>query len=271
VKVWDAQTGKELLSVIVPADEIDVPENEVYLVVWNAAGTRIAAASEHSSVKVWDAQTGAEVYSLGENTVYAKDVAWNAAGTRILTSDGVVVWDAQTGVELYNSGYNTAWVRQAAWDPAGTRIATASSDGTVKVWDAQTGTKLLTRDEKFVYHLAWNPAGTRIAIASGGSARIFFAEIDGPGGLVEFACTRTGRNLAQDEWERYIGDDVPYRATCSNLPPDLPSEPTPTPTHTPTPTPIDTPTPTPTIVQIPFFSPLPFLSPLPAPTTSSLY
>jgi hypothetical protein len=46
----------------------------------------------------------------------------------------------------------------------------------------------------------------RIVITSiDGSARIYFADADAP---IEFACTRTGRNLTHGEWERYMGQDV---------------------------------------------------------------
>ena len=33
--------------------------------------------------------------------------------------------------------------------------------------------------------------------------------------LTETACRIVRRDLTQDEWAKYIGDSVPYRATCS--------------------------------------------------------
>lgn len=32
------------------------------------------------------------------------------------------------------------------------------------------------------------------------------------------ACAIANRNLTQEEWRRYMGDDVPYRKTCPDLP-----------------------------------------------------
>ncbi|MFO7657991.1 MAG: hypothetical protein R6W78_13090 [Bacteroidales bacterium] len=40
--------------------------------------------------------------------------------------------------------------------------------------------------------------------------------------LISLACSRATRNLSPDEWQRYLGADVPYRATCPNL---LPAQP----------------------------------------------
>jgi hypothetical protein len=33
--------------------------------------------------------------------------------------------------------------------------------------------------------------------------------------LTETACRIVGRDLTEQEWAKYIGDNVPYRATCT--------------------------------------------------------
>jgi hypothetical protein len=38
-----------------------------------------------------------------------------------------------------------------------------------------------------------------------------------PEDLIAEACARLTRNLTQEEWERYLGDE-PYRKTCPDLP-----------------------------------------------------
>ena len=37
-------------------------------------------------------------------------------------------------------------------------------------------------------------------------------------GLAERVCERVWRNLSHDEWKHFIGEDIPYEATCPNLP-----------------------------------------------------
>lgn len=34
--------------------------------------------------------------------------------------------------------------------------------------------------------------------------------------LLEFACSKTGRNMTSEKWARYMGEDTPYRKTCPN-------------------------------------------------------
>jgi hypothetical protein len=213
-KVWDATTGVKLFT-------LGGHTAGVEHAAWSSDGTRIATASDDGSAKVWDAATGVEFFTLSGHTAAVWYAAWSSDDTRIVTAgdDGSVrVWDAAAGVEIFSLSGHMAAVWYVAWSSDDTRIVTASDDGSARVWDAATGEEFFTlgRHSGPVVHAAWSSDDTRIVTASyDGSARIFIADADA---LIEFACTRTGRNLTQEEWQRYMGADVPYRKTCPNLP-----------------------------------------------------
>src|SRR5207253_3266135 len=57
VKVWDAQTGQELLS-------LKGHTAKVNSVAFGSDGKRLVSASSDQTLKVWDAQTGQELLSL---------------------------------------------------------------------------------------------------------------------------------------------------------------------------------------------------------------
>jgi hypothetical protein len=124
-RVWDAQTGEELFSLI-------GHEEGVWPASWSPDGTRILTGSEDNTARVWDAQTGEELFSLIGHEDWVLHATWSPDGTRILTAafNGTSrVWDAQTGVELASmAGY-------AVWSPDGKYIFTTSFD-TVKMWPA---------------------------------------------------------------------------------------------------------------------------------------
>ncbi|HLJ95203.1 MAG TPA: protein kinase [Gemmataceae bacterium] len=132
VKVWDAQTGQELLTV----------KHTAYLarVAFSPDGKRLASAARDRTVRVWDAQTGQELLSFQGASGWS--VAFSPDGKRLAC--GSRVWDAETGRELLALKGHADWVPSVAFSPDGKRLATVSADKTVKVWDAETGSELLT-------------------------------------------------------------------------------------------------------------------------------
>jgi WD40 repeat protein/serine/threonine protein kinase len=158
VKVWDAQTGKELLTF------------KGRYSVFSPDGKHLAGYSGNEA-KIWDAQTGEEIRTLKGHTNYVYDVAFSPDGKRLATASDdktVKVWDAQTGKELFTSKGHNHWVKSVVFSPDGKRIASASHDNSVKVWDAQTGQELLTlqltlQDGHNVNSVIFSPDGQRLA------------------------------------------------------------------------------------------------------------
>jgi WD40 repeat protein/basic membrane lipoprotein Med (substrate-binding protein (PBP1-ABC) superfamily)/DNA-binding SARP family transcriptional activator len=162
VKVWEAASGRELLSV--PAHAASV-----WNVVFSPDGTRLATASDDFTARVWDASTGQELLVLRGHTKAVNDVAFSPDGGRIATTSGdwtARVWDASSGRELLDLRH-AAVVLRAAFSADGARLATADAQGTVKVWDASSGEELLAlaahADE--VWGVAFDPRGARLATA----------------------------------------------------------------------------------------------------------
>jgi WD40 repeat protein len=99
VKMWDAQTGQELLTLQGAAGGAGVG--------FSRDGKRLASGS-HDIMDVWDAQTGQKLISLKGHTdsvtnVWVQKVALSPDGKRLGSIDNggtVKVWDAQTGQQL---------------------------------------------------------------------------------------------------------------------------------------------------------------------------
>ena len=158
IRVWDAVTGEELLSL--------EHGSQVESVVWSPDGSCIAAGSD-DGVRVLDAVTGEELLSL-EHGNQVESVVWSPDGRRIaagFVGDGVRVLDAVTGEGLF-SLERSRLVRSVVWSPDGSRIAAGSDDG-VRVWDAVTGEGLFSLEHShWVRSVAWSPDGGRILTKS---------------------------------------------------------------------------------------------------------
>src|SRR5271157_4555945 len=163
VKVWDAATGKELLTLS------DV--SGVTSVAWSPDGRRLATASYDQTAKVWDAATGKELLTLNGHRGPVWGVAWSPDGKRLATGSEdqtAKVWGAATGKELLTLNGHRGPVWSVAWSPDGKRLATGSVEQTAKVWDAATGKEVLTLSGHGgrVWSVAWSPDGQRLATAS---------------------------------------------------------------------------------------------------------
>jgi WD40 repeat protein/serine/threonine protein kinase len=167
VKVWDARTGRETLT-------LRGHEHEVLSVVFSPDGQRLASATgnpfwgaaQTGEVKVWDAATGQESLTLrhadgGPSVAFSPDGRRLASGGR----DDVKVWDAQTGQEILTL-HGAGW--RVTFSPDGKRLAGGDVDGRVKVWDAATGRETLTLvAPSWLTGLVFSPDGKRLAGCKG--------------------------------------------------------------------------------------------------------
>ncbi|MCP4697986.1 MAG: PKD domain-containing protein [Gammaproteobacteria bacterium] len=174
LKLWDAATGVELLTLSGHADA-------VHAAAFSPDGTRIVSGSRDNTLKLWDAATGAELKTLGYNRYhypsYLSDMALSLDGTRLVSgySDGYMeLWDTATGMKLPAPRGHTTHIETTAFSPDGARIVSGSSDGTLKLWDTVTGAELLafSGHSRSVYTAAFSPDGTRIVSGGDGGKNL---------------------------------------------------------------------------------------------------
>jgi WD40 repeat protein len=169
-RVWDATTGKELLTV----------KGSAYGSVWYAAfspdGRLLATAGEDKIARIWDATSGEELLALLGHLDEVYHIEFSPDGTRLATispDSTSRVWDVLTGKELLTLFQGDSavpyWV---TFSPDGSRIAIANtagfSEGWTSIWDAVTGQMLLTlpRQNSHVDSVSFSPDGAHIVTTS---------------------------------------------------------------------------------------------------------
>ena len=196
VKVWDATTGHELLSLnggsgarrsgsrmATTTAEGMVSLNHtggVQTVVFSPDGKRLASASHDQTVKVWDSASGQETLTLIGFTGPVRHVEFSPDGKRLASASNdptVKIWDTTSGRVLLTLKGHRLQVWSVAFSPDGKRLASASNDGTMNVWDAATGEVLLTLEGHIamIYSVSFSPDGKRLVSAGGWAARVWDA------------------------------------------------------------------------------------------------
>ncbi len=147
VKLWDAQSGRELRTLMGHAYGPRSVSGAVWGVAFSPDGRRIVSASGDKSLKLWDTATGGELRTLAGHDAAVLAVAFSPDGRSIASGsvDGTLkVWDAASGRALRTLVRHGSSVRAVAFSPDGRTIVSASDDKTLKIWDAASGPALRT-------------------------------------------------------------------------------------------------------------------------------
>jgi WD40 repeat protein len=149
VQVWDAATGKEVLTLRKKTVILFGPAPVITSVCFSPDGRHLASARRGpgivigdgppGEVTIWDLRTGQEVLSLKGHTRDVLSVVYHPEGRRLATTaedKTVKIWDATTGQEVLSLKGHAGQVWSVAFSPDGKRLASAAFDGTVRIWRA---------------------------------------------------------------------------------------------------------------------------------------
>ena len=175
VKLWDAGTGRELLTMVGHTDWIAG-------LAFSPDGRRFASTSLDGTVRIWSLSPGEELVTVFSPIAgYGNRVVYSPNGEELGTNGGdgtATIWNAETGEPRLTVHGHDQEVLNIAFSSDGKRFATGSLDPDAIVWDAASGKKLFTLSghEVGVRDITFSPDGK--LIATGGfdtTARIWDA------------------------------------------------------------------------------------------------
>jgi len=168
-------------------------------------------------VNVGNASQLSEVHNFGGNPLQALAFSpgekYLATGhldgsVRIMTGDGRTEL-----VRLYGPG---ARVSALEFSPNGKFLVAASHDGNVYLWNIQNinnSPLVFTENNGFVLSLCFSQNSSFFYSGSVSYPRMVGRPTE-PDQMARDFCSLLGRNLSQEEWNQYFGQDIPYEETC---------------------------------------------------------
>jgi WD40 repeat protein len=137
VRVWCAQTFELLGTLSGHTDEI-------LCVCFSSDATKIATASDDSTVRIWETATMMESLRLEQNS-YVSSVCFSVSGDRIafrVEMDSLVVWDLIAAHVLLTIAVDSFVTASLGFINNDDMIIGASAPGEIAVWDLCSGKEL---------------------------------------------------------------------------------------------------------------------------------
>ncbi len=158
-----------------------------------------------------------------QNPIYA--VAISHDGKVIASGDlsgTVYLYDALSPekTKLQTLSGHDARINDLKFSPNDNRLASASYDGRIQLWDTKNYNEspiVLDDHTSWVWSMAFSPDSKYLI--SGCIDRLIRRYPTHAYEMAQAMCAKVSRNISKKEWDAYVGDDIPYRKTCADLPP----------------------------------------------------
>ena len=212
---WDisTHTSTNVTDGTMPVTSIDVSFNGKYL----------AGINSNGGVVVWNQENKSESFRIETTGKNIKVIRFNPENDILAIGDvsgNVELWDINLRKKLSEVKAHTAQVNDIQFNTKLKQMATASNDKSLKIFNIKDITDLteppltLTDYDGFVMVIQFSPDGQIIVSGSYEDKENLISRPAHVDNMVKDICTLISRNMTQDEWNTYVGRDIPLENTC---------------------------------------------------------
>ena len=220
IKFTDFNTVREVIK----------PKEKIHTIALSVDGKRLAGAGASGTLYVWDITNNFAEKIAYKNSADLTAIAFAPDNRRIVfgNEEGqikIITEDSNLPPRILSG--HVAHIEQIIFNNAGTFLATTSRDHTVRIWNwlKPADQPIVLQDkeqDEWVWSATFSPDDEQLMIGVNNRAEktketihVWPTKI---GTMASSLCSYVGRNLTKDEWDNYVGVDLPYEKTCENYP-----------------------------------------------------
>ncbi|MGD2036173.1 MAG: hypothetical protein PVF73_14010, partial [Bacteroidales bacterium] len=184
-------------------------------------GSYVYGGTEDGKLVRWSIANGESrtIYDNKSNSINA--LAISNSDSRMVLGDksgNLIVVDLRAGKRLSQVKAHSTRILDVNFSPDNSQIASSSFDGTIRIWQANKLSEspiIITEHESWVFAIAFSPDGKTL-VSSSEKGEIYYWPTKA-GYMAGEICRYVTRNFTDQEWDIYVGMDIPYQKTCENL------------------------------------------------------
>ena len=219
---WDlaSHTSVNVTDGTLPITSIDISFNGKFMAGINTAGEAM----------VWNQENKSDNFRIDMASKNIKSIRFDPDGNILALGDirgNVELWDVVQRKKISEVKAHNDQVNDIRFNSRLKQMATASNDKSLKIFNVTDITDLteppinITDFEGFVMVIQFSPDGNLIISGSYENRKNLVSRPTHVDGLVGEICGIVSRNMTQEEWNIYVGKDIPLEKTCKVREPSI--------------------------------------------------
>ena len=212
---WDiaAKTSTNITDGSMMITSIDISSN----------GKTMAGISGDGNVVFWNPETKSDYSKVPTSLKNIKVIRFNTDNGYLALGDvngNVELWDIKQNKKISEVKAHTAQISDIQFNTTLKQMATTSTDKTFKIFNIKVPADLteppitFTETDGFIVVIQFSPDGQLIISGAYEGAKNLVSRPTHVDYLVRDICSIVTRNLTQEEWNVYVGKDIPLEKTC---------------------------------------------------------